>query len=185
MNIQKFTQKSVEAIQNAQSLAEEHGNQQLQQEHVLLSLLTQRDGLIPELIRKCNASPEMLISRLTRSVEGFPKVGGDARNLFMSRELEQALTEAENQSERMGDEYVSVEHIVLGIIRKPAASIRELIRQSGISEESLLAAISNIRGSQRVTTDNPEGTYEALKKIWPGPGGNGSQPKTGSGDRER
>ena len=165
MNIQKFTQKSVEAIQNAQSLAEEHGNQQLQQEHVLLSLLTQRDGLIPELIRKCNASPEMLISRLTRSVEGFPKVGGDARNLFMSRELEQALTEAENQSERMGDEYVSVEHIVLGIIRKPAASIRELFRQSGISEESLLAAISNIRGSQRVTTDNPEGTYEALKKY--------------------
>jgi len=165
MNIQKYTQKSVEAIQNAQSLAEEHGNQQLQQEHVLLSLLTQRDGLIPELIRKCNASPEMLISRLTRSVEGFPKVGGDARNLYISRELEQALTEAENQSERMGDEYVSVEHIALGVIRKPAASIRELFRQSGISEESLLAAISNIRGSQRVTTDSPEGTYEALKKY--------------------
>lgn len=165
MNIQKYTQKSVEAIQNAQNLAEEHGNQQLQQEHVFLALLTQRDGLVPELIRKCNASPETMISRLTRSVENFPKVGGDSRNLYMSRELEQALSEAESQSERMGDEYVSVEHIILGLIRKPVASIRDLFRQSGISEESLLAAISNVRGSQRVLTDTPEGSYEALKKY--------------------
>ncbi len=165
MNFQKYTQKSVEAIQNAQNLAEENGNQQLQQEHVLLSLLTQRDGLIPELIRKCNASPETMASRLTRSVEGFPKVGGDTRGVYMSRELEQAFTEAEKQSERMGDEYVSVEHIVLGLIRKPVPVIRELFRQSGISEESLLAAVSNVRGSQRVMTDSPEGTYDALKKY--------------------
>ncbi len=165
MNIQKYTQKSVEALQNAQSIAREYGNQELAQEHLLLALLTQQEGLIPELIKKCGASPERLVSQLEQSVTRFPKVSGSSVQQYLSGDLDRALNEAEAQAERMSDEYVSVEHIMLGILKKPSSSVRELLRQWGLGEDIFLRAVREVRGNQRVTSDSPETTYDALKKY--------------------
>ncbi len=165
MNIQKYTQKSVEAMQSAQNTARENGNQELRQEHLLHALLGQRDGLIPELVRKCGAAPERLLAQLDKSIARFPKVSGSSAQQYLSAELDRALAEAENQAERMSDEYVSVEHLMLGLLRRPSPEIKELLRQSGLAEDGFLRAVREVRGSQRVTSDNPEGTYDALKKY--------------------
>jgi ATP-dependent Clp protease ATP-binding subunit ClpB len=155
----------MEALQSAKDIAREYGNQELQQEHLLLALLRQQDGLIPELIKKCNASPERLEAQLEQNISRFMKVSGSNVRQYLSDELERAFDEAEKQAERMYDEYVSVEHLVLGIIRRPGAPVKELLKQAGLTEDNFLRAVREVRGNQRVTTDSPEVTYDALKKY--------------------
>ena len=167
MDLNKFTQKSIEAIQQAQSSAVEYGNQQLGEEHLALALLTQREGLIPELMRKAGASPESLAAGFEREISRLPKVSGgsDPERIYVTRETEQALSEAEHQAEKMKDDFVSVEHIMLGIIRKAQDNVKKILSEAGIDENAFLTALKAVRGSQHVTTDNPEGTYDVLKKY--------------------
>ncbi len=163
MNIQKFTQKSIESIQSAQSLAEEYGNQQIVQEHMLLALLTQKEGLIPELVRKSGADAEALKREAMGSIERMPKVSGGSR--YLSPELESALNEAEREAEKMKDEYVSVEHIMLALFKKASGSIKQLFSACGLTQNGFLNALKSVRGNQRVTSDNPEDTYDVLEKY--------------------
>ena len=168
MNLQKFTQKSIEALQNAQTMTLEHGGQQMGQEHLLLALIEQQDGLIAQLFRKIGASPETVAAALQQTIDRMPKVGGggvDPEKIYISRETEQALTEAEHQAEQMRDDFVSVEHIVLGILQKAQKNISDILSQNGITKDTFLAALKQTRGNQHVTTDNPEGTYDVLKKY--------------------
>ena len=168
MNLQKFTQKSVEALQAAQNMTIEYGNQQMCQEHLLLALTQQQDGLIAQLFRQIGASPETIAAKLQNAVDRIPKAGGsgiDPEKIYISRETEQALTEAEHQAEQMRDDFVSVEHIVLGILQKAQKNIADILSENGVTRDSFLAALKQTRGSQRVTTDNPEGTYDVLKKY--------------------
>ena len=167
MDLNKFTQKSIEAVQQAQGLAVEYGNQQLGQEHLALALVNAGEGLIPELLRKAGASPEAVSAALEREVSRLPKVGGgtDPEKIYITRELEQALTEAEHQAEKMKDDFISVEHIMLGIIRKAQDNIKKILSDAGIDENAFLNALKVVRGNQHVTTDNPEGTYDVLKKY--------------------
>ena len=168
MNLQKFTQKSIEALQNAQTMTVEHGNQQMEQAHLLLALTEQPDGLTAELFRKIGASPETIAAALRQAVERLPKLGGsgvDPEKIYISRETEQALTEAEHQAEQMRDDFVSVEHIVLGILQKAQKPVSDILAQNGVTKDSFLTALKATRGNQHVTTDNPEGTYDVLKKY--------------------
>ena len=168
MNLQKFTQKSIEALQTAQNLTVEYGNQQMGQEHLLLALTEQTDGLTAELFRKIGASPETIAAALRQAVERLPKLGGsgiDPEKIYISRETEQALSEAEQRAEQMHDDFVSVEHIVLGILQKPQSNIAAILSQNGVTKDSFLTALKQTRGNRQVTTDNPEGTYDVLKKY--------------------
>ena len=168
MNLQKFTQKSIEALQDAQSIAIENGNQQIGQEHLLLSLAEQQDGLISELVRKMGVSPEAFKAELRSAVDRLPKVSGsgaDPDKIYISRETEQALNEAEHNAEKMKDDFVSVEHIFLGILEKPQDNIKRILADNGINKDSFLNALKTVRGNQHVTTDNPEGTYDVLNKY--------------------
>ena len=168
MNLQKFTQKSIEAVQQAQSLTVSNGNQQMEQEHLFLALMKQEDGLIPGILRQMNVSCALVRSRLEEAIGKFPKVSGggtEADKIYVSRTLDQALTEAEAQAEQMKDEYISVEHLVLGIILRANDRMKSLLRESGITKEKFLSVLKQVRGSQKVTTDNPEGTYDVLKKY--------------------
>ena len=168
MNVEKLTQKSIEAIKEAQETAIENGNQQLRQEHILLALVKQQDGLISEMVRKIGSSPENLAKIFEKEVDKLPKVSGSgasSERLYMSAEVNSALTEAENEAEKMKDEYVSVEHIMLGILKKPQDNIKQILDKAGINISSFLNALKDVRGNQRVTTDNPEGTYDVLKKY--------------------
>ena len=168
MNLQKFTQKSIEALQDAQSMAIENGNQQIGQEHLLLSLAEQQDGLISELVRKMGVSPEAFKAELSSAVDRLPKISGsgaDPDKIYISRETEQALSEAEHNAEKMKDDFVSVEHIFLGILDKPQDNIKRILADNGISKNSFLNALKTVRGNQHVTTDNPEGTYDVLNKY--------------------
>ena len=168
MNAQKFTQKSLEAIQSAQTLAREHGNQQIEQCHLLLSLLRQEGGLISQLVTKMGISAENLEEMTQREVERLPKVSGGGREMdrfYISREAEAALTEAEQLQAQMRDDYVSVEHLFLALIQRADSRMQELLRAFGITKEGVLQTLQTIRGSQRVTTDNPEETYDALAKY--------------------
>jgi len=166
MNFEKYTQKSLEAVRAAQRVASEHGNQQLQPEHVLLSLLEQDGGLIPELLNKCGADVRSVRSDVTGLVAGFPKVSGvSADRLYASRELEQALNRAEDDAAKMQDEYVSVEHLMLGIIETASGNLKQLLARHGIKEKEFMEALKDVRGNQKVTNDNPEDTYNVLKKY--------------------
>ena len=168
MNAQKFTQKSLEAIQSAQTLAREYGNQQIEQCHLLLSLLRQEGGLIPQLVTKMGLSAENLEEMTRREVERLPKVSGSGREMdrfYVSRETEAALTEAEQLQAQMRDDYVSVEHLFLALIQRADSRMQELLRAFGITKESALQVLQTVRGSQRVTTDDPEQTYDALAKY--------------------
>ena len=168
MNLQKFTQKSIEAVRAAQELMTEYGNQQMRQEHILYSLMTQEGGLISEMVNKLGANRSELISQLENEINKLPKVSGsgaDPERIYISAELDKAFTEAEKQAEKMKDEYVSVEHIVLGILEKPQDNIKKLLSSAGITTGSFLNALKDIRGNQRVTGDNPEDTYNVLKKY--------------------
>ena len=167
MNLQKFTQKSIEALQDAQRMAAENGNPEIMQEHLLLSLIDQKEGLIPELIRKTGNSPDSFRKQLDQAVSRMPKVGGNGAgvNVYLSREADKALAEAERIAGKMKDDYVSVEHIMLGMIREPSSGVKRILDDSGINESLFLNALKEVRGNQHVNTDNPEGTYDALGKY--------------------
>ncbi len=166
MNLNQFTQKSVEAIQAAQQLAGERQNQQIQQEHLLLCLLEQKEGLIPQLMQKIGIDPAALRQKLTAAVERLPQVSGSgAGQMYLSRELEQALNEAEKIAGEMHDEYTSVEHLMLGLLEKADDTLTGLFREAGLTKEKFMAALRQVRGNRSVTTDTPEDTYDVLKKY--------------------
>ena len=166
MNLNQFTQKSVEAIQAAQQLAGERQNQQIQQEHLLLCLLEQKEGLIPQLMQKIGIDPAALRQKLTAAVERLPQVSGSgAGQMYLSRELEQALNEAEKIAGEMHDEYTSVEHLMLGLFEKADDTLTALFRETGLTKEKFMAALRQVRGNRSVTTDTPEDTYDVLKKY--------------------
>ena len=166
MNAQKFTQKSMEAIQAAQSIALEYQNMQIEQAHLLYALLDQEEGLIGELMRKMNV--QGLKEASQREIERQPKVSGSGREpgkVYISADVEQALNEAERQAETMRDEYVSVEHVFLGLMEKANDSTKRILRECGVQKNKFLAALQEVRGNTRVTSDSPESTYDALKKY--------------------
>ena len=166
MNLNQFTQKSVEAIQAAQQLAGERQNQQIRQEHLLLCLLEQKEGLIPQLMQKIGIDPAALRQKLTAAVERLPQVSGSgAGQMYLSRELEQALNEAEKIAGEMHDEYTSVEHLMLGLFEKADDTLTSLFREAGLTKEKFMAALRQVRGNRSVTTDTPEDTYDVLKKY--------------------
>ena len=166
MNLNQFTQKSVEAIQAAQQLAGERHNQQIQQEHLLLCLLEQKEGLIPQLMQKIGIDPAALRQKLTAAVERLPQVSGSgAGQMYLSRELEQALNEAEKIAGEMHDEYTSVEHLMLGLFEKADDTLTGLFRETGLTKEKFMTALRQVRGNRSVTTDTPEDTYDVLKKY--------------------
>ena len=164
MNINKFTQKSLEAVQNCEKLAYEHGNQQIEQEHLLYSLLTIEDSLILKLITKMGISQEMFRDEALRKVEQLPKVSGSGQ-VYISNDLNKVLISGEDEAKAMGDEYVSVEHLFLSMLRQPDRTLKEMFRQYGITRESFLQVLSTVRGNQRVVSDNPEATYDTLEKY--------------------
>ena len=167
MDIQKFTQKSMEAIQKAQSLAIEHENSQIDQEHLLYALLLGDNSLIKELLKKMNVSDEFE-KAIKREIDNKPSMHSSARQMdqvYISRDTDEALTDAQNTAEKMQDEYVSVEHIMIGLIDKANSKLKELFRTFKINKNSFLKVLSEVRGNTRVTTDNPEGTYDVLKKY--------------------
>ena len=169
MNMEKFTKKSIEALSNSQNLAEEYGQQEIKQEHVLYSLLTQEDSLISELIKTINGKPEAFTNEVHSIIENMPKIyGADGQSMsqpYVSNELNTALKEAENKAKYMKDEYISVEHLFLGILAKANSNLSTLFKSYGIDENNFLQALSKVRGNTNVTTDNPESTYNALKRF--------------------
>ena len=166
MNLNQFTQKSIEAVQAAQQMASERQNQQIEQEHLLLALLEQRDGLIGQLVQQSGADTAALRQKLTAAVERLPQVSGSgAGQMYLSRSLEQALNEAEKIAREMHDEYTSVEHLMLGLFAKPDDTLKALFRECGLTKEKFLTALREVRGNRSVTTDSPEDTYDVLKKY--------------------
>ena len=168
MNVQKFTQKSMEAIQLAQNIASEHDNQQIEQCHVLMALLMQEEGLVPQLLTKMDITVPSVLAAVKELVAQLPAVTGSGREMdkvYINRDVDAALTEAEAIAGSMKDEYVSVEHILLGLIAKANGRMKKLFETYQIDSERCLKTLQSIRGSARVTTDNPEGTYDALNKY--------------------
>ena len=164
MNISKFTQKSVEAVQNCEKLAYEYGNQQIDQEHLLVSLLKLDDSLILKLITKMGISGEQFADEAEAALKKLPKVSGGGQ-VYLTQELNKVLIDAEDEAKAMGDEYVSVEHLFLCLLKQPNKTMKELFRTYGIDRNKFLQALSTVRGNQRVTSDNPEATYDTLNKY--------------------
>ncbi|MBR6252817.1 MAG: ATP-dependent chaperone ClpB [Clostridia bacterium] len=169
MNAERLTKNSMEVIKNAQSMAEEYGSQEIKQEHLLYSLLTIDGSLISELIKKMNGFENSIKEELLKQIENMPKVygadGQSAGQVYVSRDTNDALNEAEKQAKHMKDDYVSVEHIFLGLLEKANTSLKELFKKYNINKDDFLKALASVRGNTRVTTDNPEGTYNALEKY--------------------
>ena len=168
MNLQKFTQKSLEALKDAQTLMASKGNSQITQEHLMLALIDGEGGIAADLIRRAGASVEVMRAELSSAVDESPRMTGgsvEADKIYISRELESALAAAETIASKMKDEYVSVEHIILGILDKPSDSMRKILKNAGLERGAFEKAVKEIRGSQRVTNDNPEETYDALGKY--------------------
>ena len=163
MNIQKFTQKSVDAVNDCEKLAYEYGNQEIEQEHLLVALLQQEDGLIPKLIEKMEINLEHFRENAIRKLEARVKVSGG--QLHVGQYMNNALIHAEDEAKSMGDEYVSVEHLFLSMLKYPNAAIKDLMKEYGLTRERFLQALSTVRGNQRVTSDNPEATYDTLEKY--------------------
>ncbi len=163
MNINKFTQNSLQAVQGCEKVAYEYGNQEVEQEHLLYALLTQEDGLIPKLIEKMGIQETVFRNRVEEALRKRVKVQGG--QIYIGQYLNQALIHAEDEAKQMGDEYVSVEHIFLSLMRHPGPEIKVIFREFGINRETFLQALSGVRGNQKVTSDNPEATYEALAKY--------------------
>ncbi len=163
MNISKFTQKSIEAVQNCEKVAEEFGNQEIDQEHLIYSLVNLEDSLILKLVEKMEIQTTHFKNRIEDYVSKKPKVQGGQR--YISQSLNSALLAAEDEAKRMGDEYVSVEHLFLAMIAKPNKEVKEFFKEYGITRERFLKVLAEIRGKQRVTSDNPEATYDALGKY--------------------
>ena len=163
MNISKFTQKSIEAVQNLEKIAYEYGNQEVEQEHLLYALLTQEDSLILKLVEKMDIDKQVFLDAVRKALDARVKVsGGDLR---FGQYLNKSLVQAEDVARGMGDEYVSVEHLFLSVLNDPSPQIRKLFREFGITKERFLQALSTVRGNQRVTSDNPESTYDTLEKY--------------------
>ena len=168
MNMNQFTQKTIEALQNAQRLAVEYSNQTVEQEHLLAALAQQQDGLIPQLLHAMGVEPGTFATAAIEKVAALPRVTGSGRDpdkVYISGDLDRALNAAESQAKQMKDEYISVEHVFLGILQRPGKAASELFRQFGITTEKFMQQLSTVRGNQRVTSDNPEETYNALKKY--------------------
>ena len=168
MNTNQFTQKTLEALQSAQRLAVEYSNNAVEQEHLLAALAQQQDGLIPQLLTKLGADPNAFAQAALQKVEALPRVTGSGRDpdkVYISGDLDRALNAAEQQAKQMQDEYISVEHVFLGILQRPGKAAAELFKAFGITTERFMQQLSQVRGNQRVTTDNPESTYDALKKY--------------------
>ncbi len=163
MNIQKFTQKSVEAINDCEKLAYEYGNQEIEQEHLLVALLQQEDGLILKLIEKMEIQKEHFVDNAKRHLEARVKVSGG--QVYVGADLNKVLIHAEDEAKQMGDEYVSVEHLFLCLLKYPNKAMKEIFKEYGITRERFLQALSTVRGNQRVTSDNPEATYDTLEKY--------------------
>ncbi len=164
MNIQKFTQKSIEAVNTGEKLVYEYGNQEMEEEHLLLALMQQEDGLIPKLIEKMGMDPKAFTNEVIAKVEARTKVSG-AGQIYVGKDLNNALIHAEDEAKQMGDEYVSVEHLFLSLIRYPNKAIKELFKTYDLTREKFLKALSEVRGNVRVTSDNPEATYDTLEKY--------------------
>ena len=163
MNIQKFTQKSVEAINDCEKLAYEYGNQEIEQEHLLVALLQQEDGLILKLIEKMEIQKEHFLDNAIRHLKARVKVSGG--QVFIGQDLNTVLIHAEDEAKQMGDEYVSVEHLFLCLLKYPNKAMKEIFKEYGITRDRFLKALSTVRGNQRVTSDNPEATYDTLEKY--------------------
>lgn len=164
MNIQKFTQKSVEAINNCEKIAYDYGNQEIDQEHFLYSLMTIEDSLIASLIEKMNIDKDTFLKNIEQLLNQKNKVSGDVK-LYISNDLNKVLINAEDEAKRMGDSYVSVEHLMLALIAAPNKAINQLFKTYGINRESFLSVLATVRGNQTVNTDNPEATYDTLSKY--------------------
>ncbi len=164
MNINKFTQKSTEALNNCEKLAYEYGNQEVDEEHLLYSLLTIEDSLIAKLVEKMGIHLPSFIERAKKALEQKTKVSGDVQ-LIISQALNKVLVSAEDEAKKMGDEYVSVEHIFLTLIAYPNNAIKAVFKEYGITRDRFLTALQSVRGNQQVTSDNPEATYDTLKKY--------------------
>ena len=163
MNIQKFTQKSMEAVNDCEKLAYEYGNQEIEQEHLLVALLHQQDGLIPKLIEKMEIQLTHFTNNAESKLAARVKVSGG--QVFIGKDLNQVLIHAEDEAKALGDEYVSVEHLFLALLKYPNKAMKELWKEYGITRDRFLSALSTVRGNQRVTSDNPEATYDTLEKY--------------------
>ena len=168
MNMNQFTQKSLAAIQGAQDIATEHGNQQIEQEHLLLALLSDEQGFIPQLLSAMGMTVPSFTAAVTAQVEKLPKVSGGSREagqVYIAQDVDKALKAAESTAQSMKDEYISVEHIFLGLLDNANRQLKELFRTYNVTKEKVMQALASVRGNQRVTSDNPEETYDALKKY--------------------
>ena len=163
MNVTKFTQKSIQAVEQCEKLAYEYGNQEIEQEHLLVALLRQQDGLILKLIEKMEINKEHFMDNALRHLQARVKVSGG--QVYIGKHLNQVLISAEDEARQMGDEYVSVEHLFLSLLKYPNQAMKEIFKEYGITKERFLQALSTVRGNQRVTSDNPEATYDTLEKY--------------------
>ena len=163
MNFQKFTQKSIEAINGCEKLAYDYGNQEIDEEHLLLSLLSIEDSLILKLIEKMDIQKEYYVNYAKQLIEKKVKVQGG--QVYIGQSLNKVLISAEDEAKAMGDEYVSVEHLFLSLLKYPNKGIKDMMQEFGITRERFLQALSTVRGNQRVTSDNPEATYDTLEKY--------------------
>ena len=163
MNFQKFTQKSVQAVNDLEKTALEYGNQEIEQEHLLYSLLMQEESLIARLVTKMDIDAAFFKERVEEALNKRVKVSGGQP--YIGQYLNRALISAEDEAKRMGDEYVSVEHLFLSLLDNPSPSVKTLLKECGITRDRFLQALSTVRGNQRVTSDNPEATYDTLNKY--------------------
>ncbi|MBQ4559774.1 MAG: ATP-dependent chaperone ClpB [Tyzzerella sp.] len=163
MNINKFTQNSLQAVQTCEKVAYEYGNQQIEQEHLLYALITQDNSLILKLLEKMNIQKELFINRVEEALQRRPKVQGG--QVYIGQDLNKVLIHAEDEAKQMGDEYVSVEHLFLSLIKYASKELKGLFKEMGISRETFLQVLASVRGNQRVTSDNPEATYDTLNKY--------------------
>lgn len=164
MKIDKFTQKSVEAVNDMEKIASDYGNQQITEQHLLLALLKQDQGLIPKLITKMDIDLNYFTNDIEQMVASLPKVSGNVQ-VYVDKYVNDALIHAEDEAKAMGDEYVSVEHLFLSIMKYESPEIKDKFKEFGITRERFLEALSSVRGNQVVTSDSPEDTYDALEKY--------------------
>ncbi|MBP3462306.1 MAG: ATP-dependent chaperone ClpB [Tyzzerella sp.] len=163
MNINKFTQNSLQAVQACEKVAYEYGNQQIEQEHLLYALITQDDSLILKLLEKMNIQKEAFVNRVEEALQRRPKVQGG--QVYIGQDLNKVLIHAEDEAKQMGDEYVSVEHLFLALMKYASKELKSLFKEMGITRETFLQVLASVRGNQRVTSDNPEATYDTLNKY--------------------
>ena len=163
MNIQKFTQNSLQAVQSCEKIAYEYGNQEIEQEHLVYALLTQDDSLILKLLEKMEVQKETFINRVEEALRKRPKVQGG--QVYIGQDLNKTLIHAEDEAKQMGDEYVSVEHLFLALLKYANREMKNVFKEFAITRERFLQVLATIRGNQKVTSDNPEATYDTLNKY--------------------